>query len=216
MNPVERRFYLGVDLGQRQDYTAVALVERHTKRLYGMDWVRRARTEEGVELRYLLRQMKRLRLGTSYEKVVEEVRRMVENVEKKGWCEVVVDATGIGAVVVEMLERSVRRVAPVVITGGETARGDGRWWWVPKKDLMVELAVALEKRELRAGQGMHERGVVERELMEMRVTRGGGGREKYGAPAGGHDDLVMALALACWRARRRKEWGEQRKDLGLW
>jgi phage FluMu gp28-like protein len=216
MKQTESRYFLGVDLGKYQDYTALALVEKRTERLYGMDWVRRAQREEGVEVRYLLRMMRRLQQGTSYERVVEEVKRVADGVEKAGRCEVVVDATGLGAAVVEMLERGVRRVAPVVITGGETARGDGRSSWVPKKDLMSQLAVALEKRELRGAREIRERGLVERELKEMRITRGASGGEKYGSPAGGHDDLVMALALACWRAMRRKEWGEQRKDLGLW
>jgi hypothetical protein len=50
--------------------------------------------------------------------------------------------------------------------------------------------------------------------MEARVTRAGG--VSFGAwGEGQHDDLVMALALASWRARWRTEgiWGT--RSLGL-
>ena len=41
------------------------------------------------------------------------------------------------------------------------------------------------------------------ELTGMRVKVGGEGREQYGAwREGTHDDLVFAVALACWAARK--------------
>jgi hypothetical protein len=44
-----------------------------------------------------------------------------------------------------------------------------------------------------------------RELMDVRSTAGKGGRVRLGADGcGEHDDLVVALALACWRAKRRE------------
>jgi hypothetical protein len=42
-----------------------------------------------------------------------------------------------------------------------------------------------------------------RELTDMRSTQRPGGRVRLGADGcGEHDDLVIALALACWRARQ--------------
>jgi len=51
-----------------------------------------------------------------------------------------------------------------------------------------------------------EAGALVRELVEVRVTAGLGiGKVRIGADGyGEHDDLVIALALACWRARRRE------------
>ena len=38
----------------------------------------------------------------------------------------------------------------------------------------------------------------------MRITNTSGGKVRLGADGGGeHDDLVIALSLACWRAQRR-------------
>jgi hypothetical protein len=48
------------------------------------------------------------------------------------------------------------------------------------------------------------------ELMDMRVKISDSGRDKYGAfRNGSHDDLVLALGLACWRAGRGSGWARQ-------
>ena len=68
-------FYLGIDLGKRQDHTAIAIAERMDSRL---------------ELRYA----ERVPLGTSYPHVVERVRYMVAHQNSRGRCVIAVDATG--------------------------------------------------------------------------------------------------------------------------
>ena len=56
-----------------------------------------------------------------------------------------------------------------------------------------------------------------KEMAEMETWMGGRGGLSFGARReGAHDDLVMASALACWRARRKDPpgiWGT--KSLGL-
>ncbi|MBK5292147.1 MAG: hypothetical protein JJE04_10775 [Acidobacteriia bacterium] len=201
----EKRYYVGVDLGQRRDYTAIAVLERVVERVYGRDFIRLRRVEEGVRWHYRLRYLRRLGLGCGYESAVESVRRVILGAEMGGRYEVVADATGVGAGVVEMLRRACGAVTAVVITSGSSAHVSDGNWLTPKKDLIGELAVMLEQRVLRVAPGMQELGQLERELLGMRMGRGG--RE--------HDDMVMAVALACWRARRRGVIGEQGRSLGL-
>lgn len=70
---------------------------------------------------------------------------------------------------------------------------------VPKQDLIAELQLALESGELKIAARMREA----RELLDMRMHQRETGYVRYGADgAGPHDDLVIALALAVWRARR--------------
>jgi hypothetical protein len=46
-------------------------------------------------------------------------------------------------------------------------------------------------------------GALVRELMDVRSVTQENGLVRLGADGSGeHDDLVIALALACWRARR--------------
>ncbi len=185
-------FYIGLDLGQRQDHSAIAIVERPDPRLAWMT---------GQKM-LMVRRVERIALGTPYPRVVERVREIVQAI---GECTLVVDGTGVGAPVVELL-RSARLgcgVTAVTITGGEKASGSGLAWSVPKRDLIAEVQLALEKGELRIARHMKEVSALVRELIDVRLTAGlGTGKVRIGADGSGqHDDLVIALALACWRAR---------------
>jgi len=77
------RFYIGVDLGQKQDHTAIAVVERREF--------------------LLVRHIERVALGTPYPMVVAYRREMVSRQEVRGQCALVVDGTGVGGPVVDML-----------------------------------------------------------------------------------------------------------------
>jgi hypothetical protein len=92
----------------------------------------------------------------------------------------------------------------VVISGGEKATsGGGNTWSVPKRDLLTGVQVLLERGELKIAAGLREAGTLVRELTDVRMTPGNRGGVRMGADGfGEHDDLVIALALACWRAKR--------------
>ncbi|MES1258921.1 MAG: hypothetical protein ABUS51_10840, partial [Acidobacteriota bacterium] len=189
-------FYLGLDLGQRRDHSAICVVEK----------VEAGQAFQAPVYRELLvRHLERAPLGTPYPGVVRRVRQIVTNEELAGQCGVVVDATGVGAPVVEML-REARlgcEVAAVTITGGLKESQAGQAFSVPKRDLMAGVQVLLERGELRIARGLREAGALVRELMDVRATLRESGAVRMGADGcGEHDDLVIALALACWRARR--------------
>jgi hypothetical protein len=179
-------FYVGLDLGQRHDPTAIAVVEKTTNH---------------VRVRHL----ERVPLGTPYPRVVERVREITRNRQMAGHCALAVDGTGVGAPVVDML-RAARLgcdIAAVTITGGERQHQKGYVWNVPKRDLLAAVQVLLERGELRLAKGLRELGPLMRELTDVRSTAGIGGRVRLGADGcGEHDDLVIALSLACWRAKR--------------
>jgi hypothetical protein len=181
-------FYVGLDLGQKYDHSAIAIVERYR------EW-------------FLLRYVERVPLGVPYPKLVEGVQRIVLGAPLRGDCALVVDATGVGAPVVDMLRRAQLgcEISAVTITGGarENVRSGGSS--VPKQDLIAGLQVLLEQKLLRIAPGLRDLGWLMRELTAMRMKRRESGPLRYGADgAGEHDDLAIALALACWRARRRE------------
>ncbi|HWF09292.1 MAG TPA: hypothetical protein VG297_12565, partial [Bryobacteraceae bacterium] len=75
------------------------------------------------------------------------------------------------------------------------------------RDLIAGVQVLLQREELKVARGLRELGPLVRELTNMTETVGAGGqrggRLRLGADGcGEHDDLVIALALACWRAKR--------------
>ena len=190
-------FYLGLDLGQRVDHTALALVQKIERwRPYGEPEF------EALHVRYV----ERMPLGTPYPAVVEYVRRVLSHAELWKQTQLVVDATGLGAPVVEMLRQAGLecQMWAVTITSGEKeTQGAYGSWNVPKRDLIAGLQVLMEQDQLHVAKDLPEVGALVRELMDVRVTAREGGRSRVGADGRGqHDDLVMALALACWRGRK--------------
>jgi hypothetical protein len=185
--------YVGLDLGQRQDFSALAVVELAEQRFAWMP----APRELSV------RHLERMELGTPYPRVVERVCEVMRHPKMVNQCRLVVDATGVGAPVVDLLRSAGLgvRLTTVTITSGERARGQGERWHVPRGDLLAGWEVLLEAGELKICRRLKEAERLVRELESMRLTGGGGE----------HDDLVFAVALAVWRARRAENgFGSER------
>jgi hypothetical protein len=194
-------YFVGLDLGQRRDHTAIAVVERReAQKAY------RATEFAGIWVRHL----ERVPLGTAYPRVVERVREILGHRELSGRCFLVVDGTGVGVPVVDML-RGARlgcEIRSVTITGGAREHLSGSVWNVPKQDLMAGVQVLMERNELRVAKALKEAGALMKELMNVRLRQGESGRIRMGADGHGeHDDLVIAVALACWRAKWRGAGG---------
>ena len=107
-------------------------------------------------------------------------------------------------------------ITAVTITGGEREQQErGLSVSVPKRDLIAGVQVLLEQGSCGLRGGCREAGSLVRELMDVRMTMAGPAWAGCGLGADGcgeHDDLVIALALACWRANR-KEVGERGQRL---
>jgi phage FluMu gp28-like protein len=179
----DQTWYVGVDLGKKQDHSTMAIVGTCGDELH-------------------VHRVERIPLGTPYTRVVEMVRNLVMSPKLRARCTVVVDASGVGEPVVEMLRRADLGcgLTAVVITGGISGRASrgGGYSYVPKHNLMTLLQLALEREQLKIARRMAESGALVKELLSVRVNENGG----LGAVGPGHDDLVMAVALACWRAKK--------------
>jgi hypothetical protein len=93
-------------------------------------------------------------------------------------------------------------IVSVTITAGQKETRTGSNYSVPKQNLIAGLQLALEHDELRIARDLREAGPLIREMLSVRV-QSGFSKVRIGADGyGEHDDLVIALALACWRARR--------------
>ena len=140
------RFYWGLDLGQRKDYTAIAVVEREEPVLHGFDYLHWLPRETKLEAQFAVRHLERVALGTSYVAIVRQVRQMVSSPELRGRASLVVDGTGVGAAVVDLLREwdIDYELVPVQITGGGSAWRDSGRWNVPKRDLIGVVQVLFE------------------------------------------------------------------------
>jgi hypothetical protein len=91
----------------------------------------------------------------------------------------------------------------LAITGGEKESQGQSGWNVPKQDLIAGVQVLLEAGQLQIAKGLPAVQALVKELMDVRAKGRESGRGRLGADGSGqHDDLVIALALACWKAKR--------------
>ncbi len=118
--------------------------------------------------------------------------------------ELVVDATGVGRPVVDMLRGAGLDLVAVTITPGDAVSRDGDDWRAPKRDLVGALQLLFQQERLRVAQGLPEAATLTRELLDFRVKISAAGHDSYAAwREGAHDDLVLATALAVWWAEER-------------
>ncbi|MBK9169307.1 MAG: hypothetical protein IPM24_17845 [Bryobacterales bacterium] len=187
--PSAAPFVAGLDLGQSRDFSALALLERtlHTGPRDPVTW-----TLPAAEF-YVLRRLHRFPLGTPYPQVVDALAHLFAAPPLARRATLVVDATGIGAPVVDYLRRTRLPVTlqPVCITAGQAASlGPGRLS-VPRKDLIAALHLLLEQGRLLVPESLSLGRTLAREL------------KNFSRRAGLHDDLVLALSLAAWSSLRR-------------
>src|SRR2546429_1923962 len=89
-------YFLGLDLGQSKDYTALALVERIPPEQV-LAYGRRVTAKEQREPHtYHCNWIERLPLGTSYPAVVTYVAELLDRPEVKGNITLALDYTGVG------------------------------------------------------------------------------------------------------------------------
>src|SRR3712207_8988353 len=115
-------FYVGLDLGQSNDFTALAIVQDVKET-----------NEEGKLARYLhLRHLERYPLKTSYTSVADSVVTLVSDPrlwDRRKPPYLVVDATGVGKAVTDLLKSKGLRFTRVTITGGDKAHAVGTRDW---------------------------------------------------------------------------------------
>ncbi len=155
-----------------------------------------------IQLR--LRFLERIPLGTPYDEVVYRVTQVTDSNELAHRSHLIADATGVGRPVVDLLKRArpSGKLMPVVVTGGERQTREDDVYKAPKRDLIVGMQVLFQEGALRIARQLPFGETLVRELEAMEVRVSAGGREQYAAwRSGTHDDLVFAVALACWSAK---------------
>lgn len=204
--PAERtsRFTVGLDLGQVADFTALVIVERITEPLdeWTSDFHQKTRT------RFHVRHLERPPLSTSYLAIADRVRTILtDELVAKEDTSLVVDATGVGRPVVDLLEAANLNPIAVTITGGDEENSAGYGYRVPKRNLVSTLQIAFQSGTLKIAQTLPLADVLVKELLNFKVKITANAHDTYEAwREGVHDDLVLATALAVWWAERQERY----------
>ena len=187
-----RWVWIGVDLGQRRDYSAIAVVERVWEQATVPEFMKSGMDGQWW---FRVRMLERIRLDTPYPDVVERVRQIERMPIMAMGRTVVVDGTGVGPPVVDMLRRALDcRVNPVLITGGARPSTNlhGGYESVPRSVLLTAVQVLVQQGRLVVAARCRHAETLRRELLGLKLN--GPGSEE-------HDDLAIAVALAIWKAR---------------
>ena len=142
--------------------------------------------------------LERVPLGTPYPGIVAHVGRLLTKLP--GHPELVIDFTGVGRPVFDMFVYSGISPTGVLITGGTAETRDGPTCSVPKLTLVSRLQALLHEGRLKILKELAEAETLVRELQDFRIEFTAAGHLTFNARSGKHDDLVLALAIAVWRA----------------
>jgi hypothetical protein len=142
--------------------------------------------------------LERVPLGTTYPAVVLHVGRLLARLPEG--TELCVDYTGVGRPVFDLFRYSRTSLIGVLITSGVTEATIDGIAHVPKLVLVSRLQALLHEGRLKIQKDLPEAKNLVSELMDFRVQYTAAGHLTFNAREGKHDDLVLALAIACYRA----------------
>jgi len=183
------RYFIGLDLGQMRDYTALAILDR----------------SEGC---YKVRHLERIQLSTSYSAITDRVHQLAYMTMRDGPTTLVVDATGVGLPVFDELSSWDLHPVGITITGGRAlSRAHGRIR-VPKSHLVKNMVALFQSQRLRIGTGLSGSAELVAELLGFQVRiNAWSRRESYQAGKRGlHDDLLLAVGMACFYGENEDEY----------
>lgn len=184
----EPRWYLGLDLGQRRDHSALAAVE--------LCWHHRGRCPVTYANLFqpeaAIRSLNRFPLGTSYEDLFQLVSQSLTRRYQNA--ELVIDAGGPGPPMVDRLRQTLPNgvnLRPVIITGGKGQNTlTGGYTGIPRRSLLSALLLTIGNHAIICEDSVENWDLFEEELIELN------GDNTHPESGKGHDDLVMAVALA--------------------
>jgi len=189
--PPRPSFLVCADLGQSNDYTAVAVLER-------------SQVRHEAEAVYRCRHLERYR-GRSYVEVAASLRMLVTTLSQTQKVTLLIDRTGVGAGVVDVIEAAgvAGDLVSILIHGGDRVSRDGGIWRVPKRDLVGAIAVLLQGGRLKISPDLTLAPVLTTELQNFRLKFTPSGHDQYESwREDQHDDLCLAVSLGCWYGER--------------
>jgi hypothetical protein len=195
-------YVTGLDLAQLSDFSALAVLER----------TEQPAPKGGRDARpvrnYVVRSLHRWPQRTGYTTICNDVVRTFSRPPLAA-TPLVVDRTGVGVAVNEMLAKArpnARLVPVMIVAGAQTTCDEDGCWHTPKKELVSMLQVLLSQGRLQISP-MPMAKVLGQELQtfKSKINLGTGNESLEAWRSRDHDDLVLAVALAAWYAGRAQK-----------
>lgn len=196
--------YIGVDIGQARDYSAIAVLRvqqkfREKSSLPGT--IQYEHEPQMIINSYQVRLMERLPLGTRYQDIVKRVQNIVGHVEIARAYRLIVDMTGVGRPVVELMRDASLAPTGVQITSGYHVSEQEYGYSTPKREIVSSLQVLFQAGRIELNAQLPELNEFRTQLQHFTYKINQKGNETFEAERESiHDDLVLAVALGAWFA----------------
>ncbi len=128
--------------------------------------------------------------------LVRHLRNQTPYLYKQPSIQIALDAAGPGALGTELIRKQKLEIGlyPIIITGGEESHDlKSGATSVPRKEILHNLRVLVEIGALGFAHNLRHRDRLIRECAGVKAS----------GTSADHDDLVIALGLAAWRAKRQ-------------
>ena len=221
-------FYLGLDLGQAADYTALALVENpcwiepawtsdirsSLLNLGQSGWVlpsdlsprqiaevrwRAYDQDRSVKPPLQLRYLKRLPLATSYPAVVEQAQKLLAKPPlSQRDTALVIDYTGVGRPVFDLFGEAGLKPIGITITEGNETHLDASDYHVPKRDLVAAAQAVLQSGRLKVAAALPEAQTLRNELITFKIKVNLRGHDGYEAWREKDHDDLVLATSLAW------------------
>lgn len=191
-------FFVGVDIGQARDPSAMVVVEHLSSEKLGDE--------------FHVRYCQRLPLNTPYGVVVSATKQLVDQLLEYSYKVYLgVDATSVGRPVVELMKNVGLKPVKITVTGGSTSSFDPKtgFWHVSKVELVSGGQVVLGRGQLKIGDDIEHKQILLDELAAYSVKPNiATGNVAYEAHRErDHDDLTFSLLVCLWLAVREARRG---------
>lgn len=180
---------MSIDIGESTDHTAISIIYP----VY---------TDHGME--YHVKHIERLPLKIKYGRIMQRIKDI--SAENHHAMTIVIDQTGVGKPVVDLIEADLSKlgveVIGVTITKGYNING----WNIPKKYLISSLKAGLQTKKVKIARNLIEPEILEITKNELLNYR----EDTKKLPAedalydnwrnGEHDDIVLSLSIGIFAA----------------
>ena len=199
------RYFFSVDLGTMNDYTAISLLERIPRKKpdTGLPDRQNKPSPEYTAI-YVMRHMERFQLGLDYPTIVNKIKNMMSHERLVRQTALIVDATGAGLPIRQMMQQAGLSPIGITITAGAVVTsGKEGGYNVPKAELVSALNLVFQSRRIKIPTALSMKAEFMKELERFKVTMSNTGANTYeAAVASVHDDLVLSTAMGVWYAEK--------------
>lgn len=207
-------YLIGVDLGKQNDPSAISICRRRMAfgektSLPGTD--AHIRETAPIISRYDLQHLERIPLGTSYPDVVRKVGTLMDHPNIARQCFLVIDITGVGQAVYDMMIEAGMAPVGVTITGGTSVTESKDGYHVPKRDIVAALQIMFQSQQLRYPppekikdpevRQAYRQFISELKTFRPKPTKSGVTTFEAWRESD-HDDVVLSVGILMWYARK--------------